>query len=124
MNSQTYLLTLNSFHDFLNKSKDANKTSSVQSTIAKFSKKNVKEYVDTIDGSAITNTCKECEVDFTTEHGLEDHYRSKHEGVTYSCNNKTRPNPRKYKHKGVNYPCDKCDHHALTQSRLKELSKR
>ena len=56
------------------------------STIDGFPNENIAEYDDTNDGNVITNNCNDCADVFTTNNSLLGPYRSKHECVTYSCN--------------------------------------
>ena len=54
------------------------------------------------------------------------HYRSKHEGIRYPCNQCTYQATQKgdlqkhiqAKHEGIKHPCNQCDYQATTQGNL------
>ena len=70
--------------------------------------------------------CKPCQKTFYKQGNLNEHIRSKHEGVRYACDNCDYQASYKShltvhiqsKHEGVRYACDKCDYQAAKQSRL------
>ena len=86
--------------DNVDKSMHDNQTRSVSSTNDELLDLNIPEYDDSNDRKVVANSqsynCQDCEAVFTTKNGLQYHYRSKHTGVTYSC--------------------DECDYKATQQS--------
>ena len=77
--------------------------------------------------SSESTKCPECGANYTSKQGLVFHYRSKHEGVRFPCNQcdfqGSTPGHLKYhiesRHEGIKYLCNHCDYQATNQSSLR-----
>ena len=71
--------------------------------------------------------CRDCERIFNSHQALNQHIKSKHEGIKYACSqcnyqSTTQSNLTAHirsKHEGVKYACNQCDYQATTQDSLK-----
>ena len=79
-----------------------------------------------ISTDAKTTECPECGKVFARKQAMVTHYRSKHEGIKYSCNQcdyqaTQQGNLQKHiqsVHEGIKYPCNHCDYQATKQGNL------
>ena len=70
--------------------------------------------------------CRDCERIFNSHQALNQHIKSKHEGVKYACNQCDYQATQQghltthiqFKHEGVKYTCNKCDQQFTHQSSL------
>ena len=80
-----------------------------------------------ISSNAKSVKCPECEAVFTRKDVMVRHYRSKHEGIKYPCNQSDYQATEKgslqrhiqSKHEGIKYSCDQCDYQAIQKGSLK-----
>ena len=78
------------------------------------------------DQDATEYPCNQCDYQATRQVNLQQHIRSKHEGIKYPCNQCDYQATRQSSlqkhiqsvHEGMKYPCNQCDYQATTQGNL------
>ena len=79
-----------------------------------------------ISTDAKSTECPECGAKYFDRSTMMKHYRSRHEGIKYPCNQcdyqATQPGNLQIhiqaKHEGIKYPCNQCDYQTTTQGNL------